>query len=64
MFAAEDDTLSEDHIVEGSISDVTSSAHVIDTSDGSAMADGTIQIIPNDDIEEVVDLPSDTMGPL
>ncbi|PVD29325.1 hypothetical protein C0Q70_11922 [Pomacea canaliculata] len=61
---AEDDTLSEDHIVEGSISDVTSSAHVIDTSDGSAMADGTIQIIPNDDIEEVVDLPSDTMGPL
>ncbi|KAK7492030.1 hypothetical protein BaRGS_00016694, partial [Batillaria attramentaria] len=56
----EEDTLSEDQMVEATIADVTSSGHVMD-SDNPAIADGTIQIIPNDDIEEVVDLPHETM---
>ena len=52
----------EDQMVETTIADiVTSSGHVIDSSDQAVMADGTIHIIPNDDTEEEVDLPPETM---
>ncbi|XP_076444934.1 uncharacterized protein LOC143282926 [Babylonia areolata] len=53
----------EDQMVETTIADiVTSSGHVIENADQAEMSDGTVHIIPNDDIEEEEeDLPDESM---